>query len=135
MPVTDPIADLLTRMRNALLRHEDEVRVRSSRIVLSIAETLQNEGYIAGLEVVPGTRTKAQNDLRIRLKYGPAGEQVIRRMVRVSRPGRRVYAHVEDLKPVLRGLGIQVLSTPKGVLSDRQAREAKVGGEVLCQIE
>jgi small subunit ribosomal protein S8 len=122
-------------MRNALLRHKDEVRVRSSRIVLSIAETLQNEGYIAGLEVVPGTRTKAQNDLRIRLKYGPAGEQVIRRMARVSRPGRRVYAQVEDLKPVLRGLGIQILSTAKGVLSDRQAREAKVGGEVLCQIE
>jgi small subunit ribosomal protein S8 len=85
--------------------------------------------------VVPGTRTKAQNDLRIRLKYGPAGEQVIRRLVRVSRPGRRVYAQVADLKPVLRGLGIQVLSTAKGVLSDRQAREAKVGGEVLCQIE
>jgi small subunit ribosomal protein S8 len=135
MPVTDPIADMLTRMRNALLRHQDEVRVRSSKVVLSIAETLQGEGFIAGFEVVASERTKSQNDLRIRLKYGPAGEQVIRRLARVSRPGRRVYAHVADLQPVLRGLGIQVLSTAKGVLSDRQAREAKVGGEVLCQVE
>jgi small subunit ribosomal protein S8 len=135
MPVTDPIADMFTRIRNALARHEDSVQVRSSKIILSIAETLQAEGFINGFEVTASERTKVQNDVRIRLKYGPAGEMVIRRLVRVSKPGRRVYAPVEDLKPVLRGLGIQILSTPKGVMSDRQAREAKVGGEVLCQVE
>jgi small subunit ribosomal protein S8 len=135
MPVTDPIADMLTRVRNAAARRRDQVRVRSSRTVLSIAETLKAEGFIRDFEIVRGLVTPAQNDLLIHLKYGPAGEPVITRVDRVSRPGRRVYAKVSDLRPLLRGLGIRVLSTPKGVLSDRQARQAKVGGEVLCQVE
>jgi small subunit ribosomal protein S8 len=135
MAVTDPIADFLTRIRNAVLRRKQEVRVRSSKIALAIAETLQAEGFILGLEIVPNPRTPVQNDVLLRLKYGPRGEPVITRILRLSRPGCRKYAQVSQLKPVLRGLGILILSTPKGVLSDRQARQAKVGGELLCRVE
>jgi len=135
MPVNDPIADMLTRLRNAVLRRKVEARVRSSKIVLAIAETLKQEGFIAGFELAPNPETPAQNDVVVRLKYGPNGETVMRRLVRISKPGKRVYMKVADLKPVLRGLGIRVVSTPKGVLSDRQARQANVGGEVLCQVE
>jgi small subunit ribosomal protein S8 len=135
MPVTDPIADMLTRIRNAVRIKNDEVRVRSSQIVVSIAETLKKEGFIKDFEVVKGTRTPVQNDINIRLKYGRGGEPAITRIDRISKPGCRVYRKKSDLKSVLRGLGILVLSTPKGVLSDREAREANVGGEVLCQVE
>ena len=135
MPVTDPIADMLTRIRNAIHRRKDDVRVRSSRMILSIAETLKAEGFIESFEVVKNEACPVQNDVVIRIKYGPRGESTINRMVRVSKPGRRVYAKVDELKPVLRGLGVQILSTPKGVMSDRAARSSKVGGEVLCRIE
>ncbi len=135
MPVTDPIADLLTRVRNAIHVRKDEVRVRSSKIVVSILETLKDEGFIDSFEVVPSPLTKVQNDILVRLKYGRGGELVINRIDRVSKPGRRIYQKTKELKPVLRGLGIMVLSTPKGVMSDRQARKANVGGEVLCRIE
>jgi small subunit ribosomal protein S8 len=129
--MTDPIADMLTRMRNAVLVGSPEVLVPSSRTKLAIAEVLQREGYIEGFDIV---EKPVQNDIRVRLKYGPAGEKVLTHIERVSKPGRRVYTKVEDLRPVLRGLGIDVVSTPKGVLSDREAREARVGGEVLCRI-
>jgi len=135
MPVTDPIADMLTRIRNAVRIKEDAVRVRSSQIVVSIAETLQKEGFIHSFEVVPNPAVKVQNDIVIKLKYARGGEPAINRIDRVSKPGCRVYRGKADLKPVLRGLGILVLSTPKGVLSDREAREANVGGEVICQVE
>ena len=135
MPHTDPIADMLTRIRNAVRNKKDGVRVRSSKIVISIAEALKNEGYIQAFEVAPNPATPVQNDLLLQLKYSRGGEPVIRKIDRVSKPGRRVYAGKDELKPVLRGLGIHVLSTPKGVMSDRQAREANVGGEVLCRVE
>jgi small subunit ribosomal protein S8 len=135
MPVTDPIADMLTRIRNAIHRRKDEVRVRSSKLVLSVAETLKAEGFIESFEIVKNEQCPVQNDVVVRIKYGPRGESIITRMVRISKPGCRVYAKVDELKPVLRGLGIQILSTPKGVMSDRAARASKVGGEVLCRVE
>ncbi|MCZ7647380.1 MAG: 30S ribosomal protein S8 [Planctomycetota bacterium] len=135
MPVTDPIADMLTRIRNAAMRYQDTVRIRSSKVCLSIAETLKAEGFIDGFEVVACERTQVQNDLLVRMRYGRAGEKVIRRLQRVSKPGRRIYAKVKELKPVLGGMGIYILSTPKGVMSDRQARESNIGGEVLCRVE
>ena len=135
MPVTDPIADMLTRIRNAVAIKAEAVPVRSSKVVLSIAETLRDEGFIQSFEIAKDPKTPAQNNVLIRLKYGRAGEQVITRIDRVSKPGRRGYTQKSALKPGLRGLGILVLSTPKGIMSDRQAREANVGGEVLCKVE
>jgi len=129
--LTDPIADMLTRIRNAVRSGKSEVLVPSSKVKLGIVEVLKREGYIEGFEIV---QRRVQNDIRIRLKYGPTGERVITHIERVSKPGRRVYLGVKKLRPVLRGLGIAVVSTPKGVLSDREAREANVGGEALCRV-
>jgi small subunit ribosomal protein S8 len=134
MPVTDPIADMLTRIRNAVHLRREVALVRSSRIVVGIAETLQREGFIKGFEIVRNPKTPAQNDIKIMLKYGRSGEQVINLIERVSKPGRRIYAQKIRLKPVLRGMGCLVLTTSKGVLSDKEAREANVGGEVLVKI-
>jgi small subunit ribosomal protein S8 len=129
--MTDPLADMLTRVRNALMVGKPDVEMPSSGAKIAVAEVLRREGFIEGLEVL---EKPVQNGLRIRLKYGPAGERVMRHIERVSRPGRRVYAGVGDLRPVLRGLGISVVSTSRGMLSDREAREAHVGGEVVCRI-
>ena len=129
--MTDPIADMLTRIRNAVMVGKPECQMPSSKTKLSVAEALLREGYIEGFEIV---EKPVQNDVLIRLKYGPKGERVITHIERVSKPGRRIYAGVAALRPVLRGLGIAVVSTSKGVLSDREAREAHVGGEVLCRI-
>ncbi len=129
--MTDPIADMLTRVRNALMIGSADVTMPSSSKKIAIAEVLQREGYIEGFEIV----TKpVQNDMRITFKYGPQGEAVINRIERVSKPGRRIYSGVDGLKPVLRGMGIAVVSTSKGVMSDREARTASVGGEVLCRV-
>jgi len=134
MPVTDPIADMLTRIRNAIHLRRETVLVRSSKICISIAEAFKREGYIKSFEIVKNEDTPAQNDIKVVLKYGRSGEQVINLIERVSKPGRRIYAGKQELKPVLRGLGCLVLTTSKGVLSDREAREANVGGEVLVRI-
>jgi small subunit ribosomal protein S8 len=134
MPVTDPIADMLTRVRNAGHLRRENTLVRSSKIVIAIAEALQREGFIRGFEIQKDEATPAQNNVRILLKYGRAGEQVINTIERVSKPGRRIYAKKDDLKPVIRGMGCLVLTTPKGVLSDREARDANVGGEVLVRV-
>src|SRR5437868_2987826 len=134
MPVTDPIADMLTRIRNAVHLRRETVVVRSSKIVISIAEALKREGFIKEFQIVKGTVTPAQNDVKIFLKYGRSGEQVINVIERVSKPGRRIYAPKTALSPVLRGLGCTVLTTSKGVLSDREAREANVGGEILVKV-
>jgi len=134
MPVTDPIADMLTRVRNAVHLRRETVAVRSSKIVIAIAEALQREGFIKNFEIVKNPETPVQNDIKIFLKYGRSGEQVINLIERVSKPGRRIYAQKEELKPVLRGMGCLVLTTSKGVLSDKEAREANVGGEVLVKI-
>ncbi|MHC5053375.1 MAG: 30S ribosomal protein S8 [Planctomycetota bacterium] len=129
--MTDPVADLLTRIRNAVSVGKPDVVVPSSKTKIAVAEVLKREGYIEGFEIV---EKPVQNDFRIKLKYGPEGERVITHIERISKPGRRVYRGVHDLKPVLRGLGISVVSTSKGVMSDREAREARVGGEVLCRV-
>lgn len=130
--MTDPIADMLTRIRNAARNQADEVRVLNSKVCRGIAEVLQSEGYIEGFDVIEDGR---QGLIRISLKYGPAGEQLFHLIKRESKPGCRVYRGVADLPRPLAGLGIAILTTPRGVLSDRQCREQQVGGELLCTVE
>ncbi len=139
--LTDPIADMLTRIRNAVRARHAAVDMPTSKVKRGVADVLKREGYIwdweeLDMEVQQGSRTKKlpYKVLRIHLKYGPNGEQVIRHIRRISKPGRRIYSKVQDLRPVLNGLGIAVLSTNRGVLSDREARTQKVGGEVLCEV-
>jgi small subunit ribosomal protein S8 len=129
--MTDPIADLLTRIRNASAIRMKQVDIPASKLKVHIAQVLKDEGFVTDYEVVPG---EPSSTLRIRLRYGPDGERVIRAIKRISKPGCRVYRKADEIKPVLRGMGVYVLSTPKGVLSDRKAREAHVGGELLCEV-
>jgi small subunit ribosomal protein S8 len=129
--MTDPIADMLTRIRNAVRIERPHVDMPLSKVKRGLAEVLKREGYIWDWEEMEG---RPANQLRLHLKYGPNGERVIRRIRRVSRPGRRVYSRAALLKPVLGGLGICVISTSRGVISDREARQRKLGGEVLCEV-
>ena len=129
--MTDPIADMLTRIRNAVRIEKPFVSMPTSAMRRGIAQTLKDEGYIWDFEEIDTTPAKT---LQIHLKYGPNGERLISKIDRVSKPGCRVYAGYKELKPILSGMGIQILSTPKGVLSDRQARSAKVGGEILALV-
>ncbi|MHC4260988.1 MAG: 30S ribosomal protein S8 [Planctomycetota bacterium] len=129
--MTDPIADMLTRVRNANAIRRRELDMPASRIKVGIAETLKAEGFIEDYAVVEG---KPASTLQITLKYGPDGEQVIRDIQRISKPGCRKYSSAKDLPRIVRGLGIQILSTPKGIISDRAARRENVGGEVLCKV-
>lgn len=128
---SDPIADMLTRIRNAVRVKREDVKIPSSKLKVGIAGVLKAEGYVTDYDVIDDG---LQGLLRVTLKYGPQGEQVINRIDRVSRPGCRVYAGAKDLPEVLDGLGIAVVSTSQGVLSGRQCREKKVGGEVLCTV-
>jgi small subunit ribosomal protein S8 len=129
--MTDPIADMLTRIRNAVRVERAHVDMPLSKVKRGLAEVLKREGYIWDWEEVPSEPARG---LRVHLKYGPNGERVIRRIRRVSKPGRRVYSGAAQLKPVLGGLGITILSTSRGVISDREARQRKLGGEVLCEV-
>lgn len=129
--MTDPIADMLTRIRNAVRVERPFVEMTVSKVKRGVAEVLKREGFIWGFEEVEEAPAK---NLRIELKYGPSGEQVIRHIKRVSKPGRRVYSNAKDLRPVLNGQGITILSTSRGVLSDREARQQNLGGEVLCEV-
>jgi len=129
--MTDPIADMLTRIRNAVRIERPHVDMPLSKVKRGVAEVLKREGYIWDWEDV---ESKPTNTLRLHLKYGPNGERVIRRIRRISKPGRRVYSGAAALKPVLGGLGICIVSTSRGVVSDREARQRKLGGEVLCEI-
>ncbi len=129
--MTDPIADMLTRIRNANRIERPSVEIPASKLKIGIAEALQREGYVWDYEVLENS---PQNVLKVNLKYGPKGERVIEKIDRVSRPGRRVYSTVGDMPDVLRGLGICILSTNKGVLSNREAKSQGVGGEVLCNV-
>ncbi len=129
--MTDPIADMLTRIRNALMIERPFVDVPCSKLKVGIAQALQREGYIWDYEIV---EQAPQNVLRVNLKYSPTGERVIQHIRRVSKPGCRVYATVRENPRVLQGLGVSVLSTNKGVLSNREASQQNVGGEVLCEI-
>ncbi len=127
--MTDPIADMLTRLRNAIRIERPSVDIPASQIKIGIANVLQREGYIWDFEVV---EQSPQNVLRVNLKYGPNGERVIQKIDRVSRPGRRVYSTVRNMPEVLQGLGINIVSTNQGVLSNREAKDKGVGGEILC---
>ena len=129
--MTDPIADMLTRIRNAVRVERPTVDMPLSKVKRGLAEVLKREGYIWDWEEVPG---KPSHQIRIHLKYGPNGERVIRHIRRISTPGRRIYRGATMLKPVLGGLGISILSTSRGVISDREARQRKLGGEVLCEL-
>jgi len=129
--VNDPLGDLLTRIRNGQNARLTEVRSPSSKHRLSVLEVLKNEGYIRGYSVKKAP--KGFDEINIELKYSE-GQPVIRAISRVSRPGRRVYSPISDVPRVYNGLGISILSTPRGVMSDRDAREANVGGEVLCRV-
>ena len=137
MITTDPIADLLTRIRNALTARHETVNVPVSKMKKAIADILLEEGYVSAVEVVSEKDEKtgkAHDELKITLKYGPAKQNVITNLKRISKPGLRVYAGCEDLPKVLDGLGIAIISTSKGVMTDKQARANKVGGEVLAYI-
>lgn len=129
--MTDPIADMLTRIRNANAVRQKVVSMPASRLKVGIAQILKEEGYVSDYRVQPG---EPSSKLEIDLKYGPDGELIIREIKRVSKPGCRVYAGSHGLPRVLGGLGILVLSTPSGILSDRSARASNVGGEILCQV-
>lgn len=129
--MTDPIADMLTRIRNAVRVERPNVDMPLSKVKRGVAEVLKREGYIWDFEEIQGQPIK---HLRVHLKYGPNGERLIRHIRRISKPGRRVYSGHADLKPVLRGLGISILSTSRGMVSDREARQRRLGGEVLCEI-
>jgi len=131
MAMSDPIADMLTRIRNAVRNRAKKVTVLNSKVNQGIAGVLQSEGYIEGFDVVEDGR---QGLIHVRLKYGPRGEQVITSITRASRPGRRVYTKVDGLPRPVQGLGIGVISTSQGVLSDRRCREERVGGELLCTV-
>lgn len=129
--MTDPIADMLTRIRNGVSVERPHVEIPLSKVKRGVADVLKREGYIWDWQEVESTPVNA---LRIDLKYGPNGERVIQKIQRVSKPGRRVYSRANELAPVLNGLGISVVSTSRGVLSDREARQRNLGGEVLCEI-
>lgn len=131
MSMTDPIADMLTRIRNATMVYHDSVDIPSSKMKLSVAEILKNEGYIREYNHI---RDDKQGILRIYLKYGPNREKVIGGLKRISKPGLRVYAGKEELPRVLGGLGIAIVSTSKGLMTDRQARREGIGGEVVCYV-
>src|ERR1700685_398162 len=128
--IIDPIGDLLTRIRNGQMRRSSKVRSPNSQLRIRLLNVLQEEGYIRGYAEV---EVKGHKELEIELKYHE-GEPVIRELKRISTPGRRVYSSVSDLKPHRQGLGVAILSTPQGVMTDTSAREKNVGGEVLCQV-
>lgn len=130
--MTDPIADMLTRIRNALTAKHETVEVPASKIKVAIAEILVKEGYVKGFEVVDGN---VQNNIVITLKYAPVkGQKVVTGLKRVSTPGLRVYEGVDNLPKVLNGMGIAILSTSKGILTDKEAKAQHVGGEVLAYV-
>jgi small subunit ribosomal protein S8 len=131
MNVMDPIGDMLTRIRNAQQRGKTKVNSPSSRLRERVLEVLQTEGYIRGFSVTE--RASGQAELEVELKYFD-GEPVIHEIKRVSKPGRRVYASVNELPTIYNGLGVAIMSTSKGVMSDAQARENNVGGEVICTV-
>jgi small subunit ribosomal protein S8 len=129
--VTDPVADMLARIRNGSLAEHEKVDIPASKLKVRVAEILKEEGFIKNFRVI---EDKRQGVLRVYLKYGPNQERVISGLRRVSKPGRRLYVGAERVPSVLGGMGVAVLSTPRGVLTDRESRQAKVGGEVLFYV-
>lgn len=131
--MTDPVADMLTRIRNANTAMHDEVMMPSSKLKVALASMLESEGYIVGYDVADNSGKPGQN-LTIRMKYSPKRERVISGLKRVSKPGLRVYSGSKDIPRVVGGLGVAVVSTSKGLMSDREARRRRLGGEVLCYV-
>ena len=131
MLVLDPIADMLTRIRNANSNKRETVLIPQSKTKLAIAEILKNEGYIVDFKAVESEGIKM---IEVALKYGPNGEKVIQGLKRISKPGLRIYSNAEQLPQVLNGLGIAIVSTSKGIITDKQARKLNVGGEVLAYV-
>jgi small subunit ribosomal protein S8 len=131
MAMTDPIADMLARIRNANTVYRDRVEISGSKMNRALAEILKEEGFIRDFEWVSDGN---QGTLRVYLKYGPNRERTITGIKRISKPGLRIYAKKHEIPRVLGGLGIAILSTPEGVMSDRKARAAGVGGEVICYV-
>lgn len=129
--MTDPVADMLTRIRNAGSAEHEKVDIPASKLKIRIAEILKEEGFIKNFRTIEDSR---QGTLRVYLKYGAGNEKVITGLVRVSKPGRRTYVTAERIPSVLGGMGVAILSTSKGILTDRQSRKQKVGGEVLCYV-
>jgi small subunit ribosomal protein S8 len=130
MAMNDPLGDLLSRIRNAQMRNKSKVSTPNSRLRESVIEVLKNEGYIRGYAVV---EKDGRSEIEIELKYFD-GEPVIREIERVSKPGRRVYTSVKNMPRINNGLGVTIVSTPKGVMADHDARDANVGGEILCTV-
>jgi small subunit ribosomal protein S8 len=130
MAMNDPIGDLLSRIRNAQMRNKSKVTSPNSRLRESVLDVLKNEGYIRGFAVV---EKDGRSEIEIELKYFD-GEPVIREIERVSKPGRRVYTSVKNMPRINNGLGVTIVSTPKGVMADHDARDANVGGEILCKV-
>ncbi len=131
MSLNDPLGDMITRIRNAQMRNKPKVSTPGSRLRQSVLEVLKSEGYIRGYAAVE--HSSGRSELEIELKYFD-GEPVIREIARISKPGRRVYASVKALPRINNGLGVSILSTPKGVMADHAARDANVGGEILCTV-
>ncbi len=131
MTLSDPIADMLTRIRNAVRINKEQVQVRASKICEGVAAVLKKEGYIEDFDRIDDGK---QGFLRITLKYDQDGRSIINEIRRTSKPGCRIYSPVDKLPRVLAGMGIAIVSTSKGVMSDRSCREAKVGGEILCTV-
>jgi small subunit ribosomal protein S8 len=129
--VTDPVADMLARIRNGSVAEHEKVDIPSSKLKVRLAEILKEEGFIKNFRLI---EDKYQGILRVYLKYGPGQERVISGLRRVSKPGRRRYVGADRIPSVLGGMGVAILSTPRGVLTDRESRKAKVGGEVLCYV-
>ncbi|MFQ5956585.1 MAG: 30S ribosomal protein S8 [Candidatus Brocadiales bacterium] len=131
MSMTDPIADMLTRIRNANMIARESVDIPRSNVKLEIARVLKNEGFIKDYKEIADAR---QGVVRVYLKYGRQKERVVHQLKRESKPGRRLYTKVDDLRKVMGGAGIAIVSTSSGIMSDRECRKAKVGGEVICKV-
>lgn len=131
MTMTDPIADMLTRIRNANMKAKESVDIPRSFTKLEIARVLKEEGFIKGYKEI---EDKRQGVIRVYLKYGPQKERIIHRLTRESKSGRRIYKKVEEIRKVLGGIGIAILSTPKGVMSDKECRKSHIGGELICKV-
>jgi len=128
---SDPIADMLTRVRNAVKAEHLKVDIPSSKIKVAIAKILKDEGFIKNYKIIEDNKQKV---LRVYLKYSDQNQSALLSLVRISKPGRRVYTKAEELKPVFNNIGIRILSTPKGVITNKAAQKLNVGGEVICEI-
>jgi small subunit ribosomal protein S8 len=134
MSMTDPVADFLTRVRNAASANKETVAIPSSRLKRELARILAEQGYIEGFEVHPPERGRAGDQIVLRLKYTEDRQPVITKLQRVSRPGRRVYVNADEVPKILGGMGTAIVSTSRGVMTGHEARQARVGGEVVAEV-